>query len=136
MSHDKTEELPSMPGASWLVRNSSTGQTIGGQIEYARSFWARFRGLMLRSPLAAGGGMVIDPCSSIQMTFMRFPIDAVFFDKDHRVTRVAKRVRPWIGFASGGRGAHAVLELPAGAADGIEAGHSLEFVEAAPARRG
>jgi hypothetical protein len=123
-----------MPGPAWLVRNTSTGHTIGDQIEYARSYWARFRGLMLRGPLAAGGGMVIDPCSSIQMTFMRYPIDAVFFDKDGHVTRVAKRVRPWIGFAAGGRGAKGVLELPVGAADGIEPGHSLEFVELTPAK--
>ena len=125
-----------MPSASLLVRNASTGHTIGDQIEYARSYWARFRGLMLRSPLPAGGGMVIEPCSSIQMTFMRFPIDAVFFDKERRVTRVARRVRPWIGFASGGRGAHGVLELPVGAADGIEAGHTLDFVELATVERG
>jgi len=125
-----------MPRAFWLVRNSSTGHTIGDQIEYAHSHWARFRGLMLRAPLPAGGGMVIDPCSSIQMTFMRFPIDAVFFDKERRVTRVARRVRPWIGFASGGRGAQGVLELPVGTADGIEAGHGLEFIEMAAVERG
>jgi hypothetical protein len=85
---------------------------------------------MLRGPLDEGGGMVLEPCSSIQMTFMRFPIDAVFFDREHRVTRVARSVRPWIGFAAGGRGAHGVVELPAGAAEGIESGHNLEFVEA------
>ncbi len=125
-----------MPAPAWFVRNVSTGRCVGDQIEYARSHWARFRGLMLRAPLGVGGGMVIEPCSSIQMTFMRFPIDAVFFDKDRRVTRVAKNVRPWIGFASGGRGAKGVIELPVGAAEGIEAGHVLELVELATVSRG
>lgn len=61
------------------------------------------------------------------MAFMRFPIDAVFFDSDLRVTRVARGVRPWIGFAFGGRNAAGVLEVAAGAARDTDSGHILEF---------
>jgi len=82
---------------------------------------------MLRSHLGEGEGLIIRPCSSIHMMFMRFPIDAVFFDADSRVTRVAKNLRPWTGLAMGGRGAEGVIELPAGAADGVEPGHVLQF---------
>lgn len=89
--------------------------------------WTRFRGLMLRRALPPGGGLVIRPCGSIHMMFMRFRIDAVFFDRENRVTKVARRVQPWTGFALGGRGAWGVVELPAGAAEGTEPGHVLEF---------
>jgi uncharacterized membrane protein (UPF0127 family) len=64
------------------------------------------------------------------MMFMRFAIDAIFFDKDQRVTKVARNVRPWVGIAFGGRGAKGI-ELRAGAANGISRGDALRFAEAA-----
>ncbi len=61
------------------------------------------------------------------MMIMRFSIDALFYDSEGRVTRVAHRLRPWIGLAFGGRGARGVVELPADAADGVQVGDVLEF---------
>jgi uncharacterized membrane protein (UPF0127 family) len=46
------------------------------------------------------------------MFFMRFPIDAVFLDRELRVLRVAADVKPWR--VASKRGAKSVLELPAG----------------------
>ena len=46
------------------------------------------------------------------MFFMRFPIDAVFLDRELRVLRVAADLKPWR--LASKRGAKAVLELPAG----------------------
>ncbi|MCO5201360.1 MAG: DUF192 domain-containing protein [Chloroflexi bacterium] len=82
---------------------------------------------MLRPALEPGCGLDIRPCGSIHMMFMRFSIDAVFYDREGRVTRVAHRLRPWVGLALGGRGAHGVVELPADAADGVQVGDVLEF---------
>ena len=50
------------------------------------------------------------------MLLMRFAIDAVFLDRSGRVVRVAPRLPPWRP-AVAARGANAVLELPAGAAE-------------------
>lgn len=110
-----------------VVSNLTTGTRLAERAASATNHWTRFRGLMLRSGLDEGEGLIIRPCSSIHMMFMRFPIDAVFFDKDGRVTRVARNVRPWRGLAMGGRGAKGVIELPVGAAGGVEPGHQLEF---------
>ena len=62
---------------------------------------------------------------------MRFPIDAVFLDRDLRVIDTASGVRPW-RFAAR-RGARAVLELAAGEAArrGIRPGMRLELEAAA-----
>lgn len=90
--------------------------------------WSRFRGLMLRGKLEPDEGLVIRPCGSIHMMFMRFRIDAVFFDEDLKVTKVAHRVPAWIGLAFGGRGAKGVIELPAGCAEKVKSGDQLEFV--------
>ena len=107
------------------VRNLTTGATIATHAREAASFWSRFRGLMLRRRLDDGEALVIRAGGAIHMMFMLFSIDAVFIDKDGTVTAVAHAVKPWIGFASGGRGSKAVIEMAAGAASDIERGHQL-----------
>src|SRR3954471_311574 len=74
----------------------------------------RLRGLMGRAELPSGHGLLLRPSPSIHTCFMRFPIDAVFLDRELRVVSVRDRLRTW-RFA-GQRGARAVLELPAGEA--------------------
>jgi hypothetical protein len=83
---------------------------------------------MLRGRLDEGTGLVIEPCGSIHMMFMRFAIDAVFYDRELRVTEVSRHLRPWTGLAFGGKGARGVVELPAGASSATEPGNVLEFV--------
>ncbi len=112
------------------IRNTTTGRELAASAAMATNPWTRFRGLMLRPALPPGRGLVIRPCGSIHMIFMRFRIDAVFFDRENRVTKVARGLKPWTGFALGGRGAWGVVELPAGAADDTERGHILEFAPA------
>jgi uncharacterized membrane protein (UPF0127 family) len=96
-------------------------------LQDATSFWGRFRGLMLRRDLPAGSGLRLEPGGSIHMFFMRFPIDAVFYTREGVVTHVARNVRPWIGMARGRGKTRGVIELPAGAADGLEPGAQLIF---------
>ena len=59
---------------------------------------------------------------------MKFPIDAVFLDRDLVVLNVSHDLKPWRTAAQ--RGAKAVLELPAGEAKraGIHPGERLAFV--------
>ena len=109
------------------VTNERTGRTIAENLAEADTFATRVRGLMFRSELGPGEGLRIEPCGSIHMMFMRFAIDAVFYDRDGRVTKVGRNVRPWIGVAFGGRGARGVIELANGAADDVEPGDTLAF---------
>jgi hypothetical protein len=66
---------------------------------------------------------------------MRFPIDAVWLDRDLRVVGLTHSVEPWRTAAQ--RGARAVLELPAGEASalGLEIGEGLLLRQEAPAAR-
>jgi uncharacterized membrane protein (UPF0127 family) len=85
----------------------------------------RMKGLLGRSGLAPGEGLLLRPATSIHTWFMRFPIDAVFLDRDLVVRKVASGVKPWrLVFA---RRARSVLELPAGEATrrGVAAGQRL-----------
>ena len=100
------------------------GDIMQLQIETADTFFARFRGLMLRKRLPAGHGLLIAPCNSIHMCFMRFAIDAIFIDKDYRVLKVARNVKPWIGVAWCWK-AWGVVEVSAGEAKDIQIGTTL-----------
>lgn len=94
----------------------------------AETMFARLRGLLGRSGLSSGEGMLLRPAASIHTAFMRFPIDAVFLDREDRVVKVAAEIRPWR--AAGCKGSRAVLELPAGEAarQGLRPGVSLTQV--------
>jgi hypothetical protein len=72
------------------------------------------RGLLGRRELPSEEGILLKPASSVHMAFMRFPIDAVFLDRDMRVVKVASNLRPWR--MAGSRGAKSVLEIRAGEA--------------------
>jgi uncharacterized membrane protein (UPF0127 family) len=89
----------------------------------------RMKGLLGRSGLDAGEGLLISPTGSIHMFFMRFPIDAVFLDRDLRVLEVVADLKPWRMAAK--RGAKQVLEIRAGeaAARGLATGQRLVLAE-------
>jgi uncharacterized membrane protein (UPF0127 family) len=94
----------------------------------AETSLARLRGLLGRSGLSSGEGLLLRPAGAVHTAFMKFTIDVVFFDRDLRVLKVVPELVPWR--TAGCRGARAVLELPAGEASrrGIREGVSLTQV--------
>ena len=109
------------------IVNQTTGAILAANARVAHSVFSRTRGLMFRRSLDDGEALVIEPCSSIHMMWMLMPIDAVFYNREGVVTKVARGVRPWIGFATGGKGARSVIEMRVGDAAGVEPGHQLVF---------
>ncbi|MBQ9478421.1 MAG: DUF192 domain-containing protein [Selenomonadaceae bacterium] len=95
-------------------RVEETGATLN--VELADNAWKRMLGLMGRRRLDSGTGLFIVPCNSIHMMFMRFSIDAVYVDKEYRIKKIVRGLRPWFGLSMCW-GAFGVLELPAGDAD-------------------
>jgi uncharacterized protein len=87
----------------------------------------RMRGLIGRRGLPAGEGLLLTPAPSIHTAFMRFPIDALFLDRDLRVLDIRASMPPWR--VASKRTARAVLELSAGecARRGVEVGDRLEL---------
>jgi uncharacterized membrane protein (UPF0127 family)/CheY-like chemotaxis protein len=90
---------------------------------------SRMRGLLGRSGLANGEGMLLSPAPSIHTAFMRFPIDAVFLDRELQVLGIVEQLRPWR--VASRRKARAVLELAAGesARCGLRVGDRLGLCE-------
>src|SRR6185503_16916015 len=107
------------------VRRRTDDAVVCERCEVPESAFGRMRGLLGRSGLEPGAGMLIDSAPSVHMFFMRFPIDVVFLDREWRVVGIRHRLRPWR--VAGARRAAAALELPVGAAAaaGIEEGDVL-----------
>ncbi len=110
-------------------------RTLATNVELADSTLSQAKGLMFRSSIpddfalvmeVGGGGGLFSlssgpPRQSVHMLFMRFPIDVLWLDGD-RVVKNA-RLSPWTGI--GVSKADRIIELPAGAADGVSAGDTV-----------
>ena len=96
------------------VKNSDGAKVFN--LEIADTFLKRFLGLMGRKKITAGQGLLILPCNSIHMLFMRFSIDAVYIDENYKVKKIVRNLTPFIGISICA-GARAVIELRAGEAD-------------------
>ena len=109
---------------------TADGTVVADHVEVADTLWSRFMGLMFRRELPPGHGLLIRPCSSIHMFFMRFPLDVVFVDADGRVLRVLHSIRPWRA-STPVRGAKAAIELAAGTAAryGVSTGSVVQLLE-------
>ncbi|WP_297965614.1 DUF192 domain-containing protein [uncultured Anaerovibrio sp.] len=94
-----------------MILNSAPDTKL--KIQVADNFLRRFLGLMGRRELPPGTGLLITPCNSIHMMFMRFPIDVIFYDKDYQVVKTAADLKPWLGMSIA-IGAIGAIELPAG----------------------
>jgi uncharacterized membrane protein (UPF0127 family) len=82
-------------------------------LRFARSSRTRLKGLLGRTSLEPGEGMIFRE-RSIHTFFMRMAIDVVFCDDGLRVVRVAARVPAW-RFA-GAKGARYAIEMAPGRA--------------------
>ncbi|WP_183858892.1 DUF192 domain-containing protein [Pectinatus brassicae] len=100
------------------------------QLEVADTFFKRFKGLMGRSRLPLGQGMLLQPCNSIHMMFMRQSLDLVYIDKGNMIIKKVPNIRPWIG-VSMCKKADAVIEMPVGSIEyyGYEVGNILTFIK-------
>ena len=85
----------------------------------------RLKGLLGRSELEQGEGLLLRPAASIHTFFMRFPIDAVWVDRNLTVLKISPDLGTWKTAAC--RGARGVVELPAGEAArrGLSSGDRL-----------
>ncbi len=115
-----------MQTKTFIIEFSNIALTV----HLATTFWQRFCGLMLRRPLPPATALLIAPCNSIHMCFMRFAIDAVYLDKNGRILKITRHLRPWLSLSACWR-AHSVLEMTAGQADalGLQKGQTFIIKE-------
>jgi uncharacterized membrane protein (UPF0127 family) len=93
--------------------NLTRGRVLGTWVAVADRWWQRLRGLLGRSQLSTGSGLLLQPCRAVHMFGMRYAVDFAFLDRRGSVVAVYHRLAPgqrsrWH------KGAAYALELPAG----------------------
>ncbi len=110
------------------IKNETRDTLLADRAFEARGFWPRLVGLLRHSSLEPGEALLLDPCTSVHTAFMRFAIDVVYVDRDHKVVKVSPNLKP---FRASGvlRGGRSVVELPTGVIDstGTVPGDQLSF---------
>jgi uncharacterized protein len=111
-----------------VYRLAPDGERPIADLETARTPFARLFGLLGRARLGPGKGLLLDPCGVIHTFGMRFPIDALFLDKNRRITRIHRNVGP-MRMARGGKGSAMVIEIQSGwlPPDAVTEGDQLVF---------
>lgn len=97
-----------------VVINSSKGSVVASSAKLATTYGERRRGLVGRTSLEEGEGLVIRPCKGVHSFGMKFPIDVAYVSKDGEILHTISplhpnRIGPLILRAAW------VLELPQGA---------------------
>lgn len=113
-----------------LVHESDGGtRTLATTVDTADSLLSQARGLMFRRSIPDDYALVFRfgeaKARDVHMLFVPFPLD-VLWTEDGTVRRV-ERLKPWTGF--GKDRADRIVELPAGAADGVTAGDGVRLAE-------
>ena len=111
---------------SRILIQDETRSVLLADVILAESVASRMRGLLGSSSLPEGTGLLIRPCRSIHMWFMKFSIDAAFLDENLIVLKISRHLNPWqLAFAP--PKTHCVLEGPAGAFSKLKPGMKLSL---------
>lgn len=109
--------------------NSGKQIVLANDVAVADTVLTRLVGLLGKSCLPSGKGLLITPCKGVHTFGMRFPIDVLFISASRRVVAAASNLEP-NRVTRLYKDSASVLELPAGVieATGTIIGDEVEFV--------
>jgi len=76
------------------VVNTTRDTVLGERIAVAETSWSRMVGLLARSELEPGAGLLIIPSQAVHTIGMRFAIDVVFVNREWRVVHLRPAMQP------------------------------------------
>lgn len=116
------------------IVHEESGEPLATTVEIADTYLARTRGLMFRRSISDDDALVFayddQSARQLHMLFVPFDIDAMWLADG--VVQATKRLPAWTGH--GRAVADTVVELPAGAADGVEPGDHVRLVQTGQSR--
>lgn len=65
------------------------------QIQSADTMWARLKSRLGYKGALVNKGLLLTPCNSLRMFFIRQPIDVIFLNKSNRVIKTMSYRKPW-----------------------------------------
>lgn len=95
------------------VINVTKNTVLAEEARTANNFFTRLVGLLNRKSLNKGEALILVPSRCIHSLFMRFPIDAIFVNREDEVVAVIKNLKPY-RITPIYSGASFAIELPLG----------------------
>ena len=110
------------------IVNLTKNTVLAENATVAKSLASRLKGLLGRTYLPKGEGLIILDCGSIHTFFMGFAIDVLFLNREHKVVKARKNIPPFRLLDCPFKG-NITIELPAGTIDGssTQIGHHIEL---------
>ena len=96
-----------------MVENITKKIMLADNCKVADRFISRFIGLMGKQILHKSSGLLIVPCNSVHMFFMKFSLDIIFIDSKNTIIHLIDNLKPW-RVSPLIPGSRSVLELPSG----------------------
>src|SRR6185437_2718917 len=117
-----------MKQESVILKNVTKGVTVGTRVMVADTCLRRLVGLLGRTELDTGCGLLIKPSSGVHTYGMLFAIDVVAFDKKMRVMKLWRKLGPF-RLTGIDLKIDSIVELPVETIDGcrIELGDRFEI---------
>lgn len=112
------------------IRNISQNTVIAARVIKADTPHTRMQGLLGKDSLANEEALLIIPCQSVHMLFMKFSIDVIFVGKDNRVVGLCPSLRPFT-FSPVFWKSSCAIELPVGTIDRTKTkrGDTIEIID-------
>ena len=77
-----------------MMKISYKEKVIADHVLLADNFWERLVGYMFRSK-PHYSGIMFKPAISIHTFFMGFSLDVIFMDREFKILRIYRNLRPW-----------------------------------------
>ena len=77
-----------------MVKVYRGGEVLFDKVKLAGSFGARLRGLMFYREMPEIDGLLLYPCNSVHMFWMRFPLGLIYLSRERVVLRVVDNLAP------------------------------------------
>ena len=112
------------------VVNLRNNALLADKATMADNFLKRLIGLLNRSALQEGEGLILNPSNSIHTCFMRFAIDVLFLDKNNQIIAMLPSLKPFRLSAVYFKGL-LTIELPSGVIEktGTKTGDIIDIIE-------
>ncbi|MDR1086760.1 MAG: DUF192 domain-containing protein [Endomicrobium sp.] len=82
----------------------------------AQTFWQRFIGLMFKKNIKYS--VLFKNCKSVHTFFMHFNLDVIFLDRDNRVIKIVKQLKPF-RIVLPVKNAVSIVEMPSNAIENV-----------------
>ncbi len=110
------------------IRNSTRHTILASSAAIADTCLKRLVGLLRHRSLGEGEALILIPCQSVHMMFMKFAIDVIFVDAQKKLVGLCSHLQPF-RFSRVFWKSACAIEIPPGTIEksGTRVGDTIEF---------